>query len=343
MSTRWRRRLLRLGSPLALVVTLTACGPHRSTTIGLRATVLDLQFARPDLAVPVPPTVIVRLLPAPPAALQHILNPGTPVPPPPPPPPLPAGCPSPSAPARPGAPLAQGTLGSPKPGYYSFATVGQGTVKGRTSSTSAKLPPETKVVVSASTQVPPGQTIAVEGGAPASGKETQYTVTTLLSPTVRQVDTLAVSATSLNLVKRQLTDGSRTFDVTPSPQVRLMVFGPVGTTWSSRGTDSGSGTTVDYAGSIDAVTQVKACGILTKAYVVTYQSTVTNTAGSEVVRDGTDKAHPSTFTIAPQLGGLVLATTVHSQDLRLYPDLRGYVGTNLDYTSTITDVQPTTS
>ena len=331
------RRALRVAAPLLAVLAVTACGPHKSTTIGLRATPLDLQFARADLAVPVPPVVVVRLLPAPPLDLGHILHPGTPVPPPPqPPPPLPK-CLRPTAP---GKPLAEGTLGAPAPGYYSYVTKGKGTVSGGEDATSAPLPPETRVAISASTQVPVGSSIDVEGGAPPSGKQALYTVTTVLSPTVRQVDTLAVSASSLNLVKRQLTDGSRSFDFTPSPQVQLVVFGPVGTQWTSRGADSNSGATLDYAGSISSVTTITACGVATKAYVVQYQSTLTHPAGYEVIRTGTDSAHPAGLVIAPQLGGLVLAQQVYSEDVRLMNDLSGYVGTTLDYVSVITDTEP---
>jgi hypothetical protein len=307
----------------------------------MRATALDLQFARPDLAVPVPPRVIVRLLPAPPVSLHHIVDPSVPLLPPPP-PPAPPGCPPASAAGTPGKPLATSTLGAPAPGYYAYATKGVGTVTGGTDTTSAPLPAATYVAVSASQQVDPDATVDVEGGAPASGKQTQYTVTTQLSKSVTQVDTLSVSASSINLVKRQLSNAERSFDFVPTPQVQLMVFGPVGTTWTSRGTDSTTSATLDYAGSIDAVTEVKVCGVVTKAYRVSYQETLTNNLGSEVIRTGTDSAHPATFTIAPQLGGLVLAQQVHSEDVRLYRDLSGYVGTTLDYTSVLTDLVPAT-
>jgi hypothetical protein len=290
--------------------------------------------------VPVPPNVVVRLLPAPPAALQHIINPSLPSPPPPPPPPAPVGCPPDSAPATQGKPLAESTLGSPQAGYYTYDTTGKGTVSGGTDSTSAALPPTTIVAVSGSQQVPPSSTIDVEGGAPKSGKVTEYTVTTELSAKVKQIDTLDVSATSINLVKRQLTNAERSFDFTPTPQVQLMKFGAVGSTWSSRGTDSNTSATLDYSGSIDGVTDVKVCGVVTKAYKVTYSSTLTNNAGYEVIRTGTDSAHPASFVIAPQLGGLVLSQKVYTDDIRLYSDLSGYVGTTLDYSSVLTDLSP---
>jgi hypothetical protein len=342
MSRHRGRRLRRVAGPLLLGLALCACGPHTDSSIAMRATALDLQFARPDLAVPVPPKVVVRLLPAPPAALQHIVNPSFPSPPPVVPPPAPAGCPPDTAPGTPGKPLAESTLGAPQPGYYSYATKGTGTVTGGTDSTSAPMPPSTYVAVSAGQQVPPSSTIDVEGGTPPSGKQTEYTVTTELSDKVRQVDTLRVSASSINLVKRQLTNAERSFDFIPTPQVQLMVFGPVGTRWTSRGSDSSSSATMDYAGSIDSVTDVKVCGVVTKAYVVTYSSTLTNNAGYEVIRTGTDSAHPASFAIAPQLGGLVLRQKVYTEDIRLYSNLSGYVGTTLDYTSVLTDLTPGT-
>jgi hypothetical protein len=331
-----------LAAPVLLGLLLSACGPHTDSSIGMWATPLDLQFARPDLAVPVPPAVIVKLLPAPPQVLQHIVHPTAPLPPAPTPPPAPVGCPPASAPGVPGKPLATSTLGAPAPGYYSYATKGSGTVTGGASATTAALPATTNVAVSGSGQLPPDATVGLEGGAPPSGTETSYQVTTQLSKSVVQTDTLSVSATSINLVKRQLSNAERTFDITPTPQVQLMVFGPVGTRWSSRGTDSGTSATFDYSGSIDAITSVKVCGVVTKAYLVSYQSTLTNNTGYEIVRTGTDRTKPATFTIAPQLGGLVLAQQVHSQDVRLYSDLSGYVGTNLDYTSVLTDLTPAT-
>ena len=327
---------------LLAVLALTACGPDPDTQIGMRASTLDLQFARPDLAIPVPPNIVVRLLPAAPAVLDRISRPSAaPLPPSlPPTPPPPAGCPAASAPGRPGKPLAESTSGTPKPGYYGYATKGKGTVTGGTDPVTAPLPPSTSVAVSASQLVPPSSTIDVEGGAPASGKQPEYTVTTQLSSTVRQVDTLRVSATSINLVKRQISNAERSFEVELTPHVRLMVFGPVGTSWSSRGTDSDTSTTFDYSGTIEGVTKVKVCGVVTEAYRVSYESTLTNTAGYEVIRTGTDSAHPASFTIAPQLGGLVLAQQVYSEDLRLYSNLGGYVQTTLDYTSVLTDLEP---
>ena len=332
------RRVLRVAAPLMVALSLAACGPHRSTTIGLRSTPLDLQFARPDLAKPVPPVVVVRLLPAPPLSLQHILVPGLPVPPPQPPPPVPAKCDTKIRVL--GKPLAQSTLGSPRSGFYTYDTKGKGTVTGGVAAISAPIPRDTTVAITEPTKETPSQTIAAEGGAPASGKVTQYTVTTALAPNVRQVDVLAVSATSLNLVKRTLVDGARSFDFVPTPQVQLMKFGPVGTTWTSRGVDSNSGAAMDYSGSIDAITEGLACGYVNKGYVVTYQSTLTNPTGNEIIRTGTDSAHPSAFVIAPQLGGLILAQRVYTDDIRLMSDLSGYVETTLDYTSLITDTDP---
>ena len=336
---RWRAA----GCLLALATTACA-GPQPDTEIGMRASALDLQFARPDLKVPVPPEIIVRLLPAPEAVLQRIARPSRPsfTPPAAPPVAAPVGCPPASAPGQPGTPLAESTQGSPAPGYYAYATKGTGTVTGGTAPTSAPLPPLTSVAVSASQQVPPSSTIDLEGGAPPSGTQPEYTVTTQLSPTVRQVDTLRVSATSLNLVRREISNAERSFTVELTPHVQLLRFGPVGTRWSSRGTDADTTATLDHSGSIEAVTDVRICGVVTKAYRVRYEQTLTNPPGSEVIRTGTDPARPASFTIAPQLGGLVLAEEVRSDDLRFYSNLGGYVQTSLDYTSVLTDLVPAT-
>lgn len=328
--------------PLALGLVLSACGPDREAEIAMRSTALDLQFARPDLAVPVPPKVVVRLLPAPPAVLDHIADPTTPEPPLPTeaPPVAPVGCPPEGTPGKPGKPLAESTLGAPAAGLYTYATKGTGTVSGGTDSVSAPLPASIFSTVAAPTQVTPSDTVQLEGGAPASGKQTQYAVTTRLSDKVTQTDVLRVSATSINLVSRTLANAERSFEFTPTPQVQLVVFGPVGTTWSSRGTDQDTSSTLEYSGSIDAETEVTVCGVTTKAYTVSYSSTLTHPAGYEVIRTGTDAAHPASFTIAPQLGGLVLAEKVYTEDVRLYPDLSGYVGTTLDYTTALTDLTP---
>lgn len=336
------RRIRALALPVVLGLALTACGPDREAEIAMRATALDLQFARPDLAVPVPPKIIVRLLPAPPVVLDRITDPSAPPLPVPTqaPPVAPVGCPPAGTPGRPGTPLVESTLGAPAPGLYTFDTKGTGTVSGGVDSVSAALPLSTFSTVSAPRQVDPSDTVDLEGGAPASGKQTQYTVTTRLSDKVTQTDVLRVSATSINLVSRTLENAERTFEIKPSPQVQLMVFGPVGTRWSSRGTDQDTTSTLEYSGSIDAETEVTVCGVTTKAYTVSYSSTLTNPPGYEVVRTGTDATHPASFTIAPQLGGLVLAEKVYTEDVRLYSNLSGYVGTTLDYSRMLTDLTP---
>lgn len=334
-------RLRHLALGLVVPLALTGCGPHVDSSIGVRAQALDLQFARPDLAVPVPPSIVVKLLPAPPPSLQHVV-----VPSPPPvivfPTPPPPTCPAASAPGRRGTPLAETTQTSPKPGFYVYDSKGKATVSGSTPTLTADVPKTTNVTITAGTPVAPDQTIDVEGGAPKSGKLVEYSVTTALSSTFRQVDTLQVSATSINLVKRQLVSPARSFTTTFTPHVQIMKFGKPGTTWSSRGVDSDNAASFDYSASIDGVTEVKVCGVVTPAYTVTYQSTLTNVSGSEVIRTGTDSAHPASFTIAPQLGGLILSQQVYSEDVALYPSLGAYVGTTLDYASTLTDLEPTT-
>lgn len=329
------RSLARLAVLVAAAGLLTACGPHAGVTIGMRSTALSLQFARPDLAKPIPPNVITKILPAPPTPPPVLIpNPTSSAAPTVAPTPV-SECPS----TKPALPLKMSTSSTPRPGYYSFATKGNATVSDGTKQLTLPIPDLTQVAVSAATSVDADTTSPLEGGAPASGKEPLYTVTTQLSDTVKQIDKLAVSASSINLVERTVTDGRRSLSVTPTPQIQLMVFGPVGTTWRSNGTDSGNTATINYQGTISKVTATKVCGQVVKAYVVTYTETLTSPLDQELIR--TSKGSTNTMTVAPQLGGLVIGQQVHTDDLRYDSDLGGYIEIWMDYKAALSRLQPT--
>lgn len=334
-----RRRFRRGGALLAAAGLLfTACGPHTDKTIGMRSTALSLQFARPDLAKPIPPNVIIQILPVPssgPDNVSSTLRP-SPVPVTTPPPPV-GEC----APTAPAAPLKEATQSTPAAGNYAYTTKGVSMVSDGTQTASAPIPELTQVAVSEPVKVAPGTTAPLEGGAPGSGSELLYTVITQLSDTVKQIDRLVVSATSINLAERTLVDGRRTLTITPTPQVQLVVFGPVGTQWRSTGTDTGSTATIAYQGQISAVTSVKVCGQPVNAYVVTYTETMTSPLDRELVR--TVDGDVNTLTIAPQLGGLMVGRQVSSDDLRYDDDLGGYIEVGMKYTSALRHLQASTN
>jgi hypothetical protein len=328
------RSLPQLGVLVCVAGLLTACGPHSGVTIGMRSTALSLQFARPDLAKPIPPNVITKILPTPPNPPAVLV-------------PNPKPSATPTVPVPPireypapksALPLKASTSSTPRAGYYSVATKGNATVSDGTRQLTLPIPDLTQVAVSAATSVEADSTAPLEGGAPASGKEPLYTVTTQLSDTVKQIDKLAVSASSINLVERTVTDGRRSLSVTPTPQIQLMVFGPVGTTWRSDGTDSGNTATISYTGTIARVTAVKVCGQVVKAYVVSYTESMTSPLDQERIR--TSKGSTNTMTIAPQLGGLVIGQQVHTDDLRYDSDLGGYIEIWMDYKAALTRLQP---
>jgi hypothetical protein len=315
----------------------TACGPHPAASIAIRSTALNLQFARPDLAKPIPPKILINLLPAPPAAFVPSAQGSVP------PPPIVVTatndqCPPASKRGKPAAPLRQSTLGSPAAGFYTYDTKGKATVSGGAQNVTVPMPPITQVAISKPTQAAPDATVAAEGGAPSSGKETEYTITTHLSDKLAQVDELMVSATSINLMQRTLTDGERTMTFTPTPQVQLVVFGAVGSSWKSRGTDSSSGSVMDYQGTITGIKQVDVCGQLVKGYAVSYSSSLTNPAEAEILR--TNSNDPNTLLIAPQLGGLVVGQHVDTDDIRFNASLSGYLGVTLNYDTTVDRLRP---
>jgi hypothetical protein len=314
---------------------LTACGPHPDTQIGMRATALSLQFARPDLAKPIPPNVILQILPGPLSELSPtvLAPPSLDVPT----PPAPSECP----PKTPAKPLKESTQDTPAAGNYAYSTKGRGTVADGTKTTTSPIPEDTQVAISEPVKVTPGTTAPVEGGAPSSGSELLYTVVTQLSGTVKQVDRLVVSATSINLAERTLVDGRRSLTFTPSPQVQLVVFGPVGSTWRSYGADSGSSANLNYQGRISAVTSVNVCGQPVNAYVVTYSETLTSPLDRELIR--TVDGAANTLTIAPQLGGLVVERQVSTDDLRYDSNLGGYIEVWMEYSSALRQLQPSSA
>lgn len=317
----------------------TACGPNPGASIAMRSTALDLQFARPDLAKPIPPKVLVKLLPLPPSAtlppvstsLPPIQVPNIVVPP-------PGGCPPATQKPKPSAPLAQSTLGSPAAGFYAYDTKGSATVSGGSLSTTVPMPTLTQVAISKPTKATPSTTVAAEGGAPASGYETEYTVTTHLSDTVSQSDELMVSATSINLMQRTLSDGERTMTFTPTPQVQLVQFGPVGTSWKSSGTDSSSGAVMNYQASITGTREIDVCGQDVTGYIVTYSSSLANPAEGEIIR--TNSNDDNTLVVAPQLGGLVVSQHIDTEDIRFNASLSGYLDVMLTYDSTVRALKP---
>ena len=317
-------------------LTATACGPHPAASIAMRSTALNLQFARPDLAKPIPPKILINLLPAPPAGFVPPVSsvPSTPiivVP--------PANtCPPPSKRAKPAAPLKTSTLGSPAAGFYVYNTKGKATVSGGAQNVTVPMLPITQVAISKPTMADPDTTVVAEGGAPASGKETEYTVTTRLSDKLSQVDELMVSATSINLMQRTLSDGERTMTFTPSPQVQLVVFGAVGSSWKSKGTDSSSGSVMDYQGTIAGIKQVDVCGQFVKGYDVIYSATLTNPAEAEIIRTNSNDAN--TLLVAPQLGGLIVSQHIDTDDIRFNASLSGYLGVTLNYDTTVNRLTP---
>ena len=316
----------------------TACGPHPAASIAMRSTALNLQFARPDLAKPIPPKILINLLPAPPpAAIPTGLSASFPpivVP------PATNGC-APSKKAKPAAPLKASTLGAPAEGFYGYATKGKATVSGGKQNVTVPMPFLAEAAISKSSQETPDATVAAEGGAPASGKETEYTVTTRFSSTLSEVDVLMVSATSINLVQRTLTDGQRSLNFTPTPQVQLIQFGAVGSNWKSRGTDSNSGSVMDYQGSITGIKQINVCGQLVKGYEVSYSYSLANPAVAEIIRTNSNDAN--TLLVAPQLGGLILSQHIDTDDIQFNASLSGYIDVTLNYDSTVNRLTPVKS
>lgn len=336
----------------ALALLTAGCGIHPSVSIGIRSTALDLRFARPDLAAPIPPNVIEEVLPraaavvpTPHTAIAPVsvgtlppptAGPGVPpstVPP-------PVLVSPPTCPTAGGHPdqLAQSTSAAPRPGIYDYATKGTATVNGGSSSDTVAVPTTTPELVSTPIRVAPDPTTAQAEGTPTTGQETEYSVTTSIGSSIKQVDVLVDTPVGVDLVSRTLSDGQRTIKFTPSPEVSVLRFGPVGTSWKSTGSDSSDGSTVSDSGTITAIRTLSVCGQIVKAYSVQYTQQLVDPVDSEII--STASNDPNTFAVAPQLGGLVVAQHVDTSDVRFDSSLGGFIGISLDYTTSIDTLVP---
>jgi len=94
-------------------------------------------------------------------------------------------------------------------------------------------------------------------------------------------------------------------------------------------------------GKVASTTVVKVCAQAVNAYVVSYSSSLANPSVGEIIRTNGNDAN--TLTIAPQLGGLVVAQHVDTDDIRLDANLGGYIGVTMTYDSTLHRLTPATS
>jgi len=303
------RRTLALPAVL-LLASACASTPHGSIGIGVNRVALTLAFADKALATgPVPPTVIVKLIPAPPglpptpAALSQYAVPNN-KPLPAPSPPDPAACP-PAPKGTPKPPPAPPGLGAPPAeGYY--RVVNSGTVKVTTDGITLQFsyPAVTTVQIKDVTQstslpVQIGQTTAV----------TSYTAVTTITPTDVVTENYQYTPTELDLVSRSENNGGTVTADTFSPPVKIYDSGGTGTKWDAVGTDAQRRRALNLQGTVESTPVVNACGALLSTYGVRSTSSLLDATNGNV--SGTTANQTDLNDYATGIGGLVAHAELH--------------------------------
>lgn len=310
------RRLVTLAVLLGLV---SGCGTGTADfDLSVRRVALSLAFADEDKAEPIEPNVIVRLLPAPPAALvpdADLSN--IPLS-------MPAKCPA----APPGASVVDvgtyGILKPPTPGVYTRHNEGYLTLLG---ALPIKLPfPRiTRWELRDLREVPPAE-ITDDPTAPGAGAENvldnfppgetagtpawEYTLHKVLTPEFSVTDTIRLTSRRVLLLQRDTTTQEGTVTFTPDPPISLLEHADgEGHTWRSAGVDNASGTAMLIDGLVEKREPVDVCGTLHDTYRVVVTERLVNLATGET--SGTDDEDPNIYNVASQLGGLVLREDVH--------------------------------
>jgi hypothetical protein len=339
--------------PLALVA---ACGGSTESEleIGVRALSLALAFEDEELAVPVSPDVIVRLIPAPPdvttgADLSRYQSPA-PNQPVPTFPSLPTCAAAPEG-ATPRDLVAFAVDHPPEPGVYRRHNEGTLTITGGPFPLTLPYPPFSEWQVGpggpgdppevpTAVPVPPTAPGFALPDAPSSDvPSTEYEITKVVVPGFSITDRYRLLPDRIQLVERR-TDNNGAQDVIhPTPAIDVYVFGAEGTGWASAGVDLDHGTGVLFEGTIVHRELVDVCGEVFDTYRVEAQETYVNLATGAT--SGTFPDDPNLYDVSPTHGGLFLREDVHNTQTVTDPETGLPVTIELQYVSTVDSVTPT--
>ena len=307
------RRLLSFCAAATVLATGCASTPRGHDDIGMARVGLSLAFSNKALeGAPVPPTVIVRLIPAPPSLAAQSRPDLTPYarlaarP--------PAAPPCPEAPGDASVPEAP-PLRIPRPpqsGYYRLTN--SGTVK-LTADGETFTFPYPSITIMQVTNVKT-EDVATVPGAPAAGTTptTTFDEVTTVSPTSSVLERYRYTPSEMDLVARSQTDSGTTTTQTWNPPLKIYDTGGVGTSWTSVGADPAAGQTASLQGATKATQVVDACGSLVDTMEVTSTTTVIDAHSGQ--SSGTSCSGCDVTNIATSLGGIFAARHLHVTDHR---------------------------
>jgi hypothetical protein len=335
--TRTQQRLVALVVSLASVAAACGGGGEESIELGIKRVALSLSFSEEELAVPVPPNVITRIVPAPPGT--DFTVPSAPVTA----PDLAALFPQ-CGTAPEGAPpaeaVARTVTSPPQTGRYLRHNKGTITINGALPIT-LPYPPFSAWEVPAIEEIdrPANDGVPFIVDPIPAGTDYVVDLKKVIIPGFEITDRLQISATDIKLLQRTTVSGEDTTTFTPDPPVTLYTFGAEGTTWRSAGLDTETGTSMFLQGTIVSREVVDVCGTPIDTYRVEVTEQLVNLNTGDI--SGTPPGgEPSYYNYAPQLGGYVLREDVLSQVTTRDPATGVPVQATLDYVSTANATGP---
>lgn len=331
------RRLARATALVSAMLTLTGCGWNSpsKTELGIRRIGLDLAYSDEALRVKVPPRILVKYVPAPPAALiARVPGAATYLPDDQPPPHVPApkeplACPKAPAGAVPEEPAAVAITSPPVAGTYLQRNVGTIKVSGSPPLTFTYPEISELVIRDVKTQ---------EVVDPSLGRilKTTFVAEDRVLPTYKIVSKYEYDTKQVNLLERSIISGATTTTFHPSAGVEVVSFGGPGATWDAAGVDTDARNTLVVQGSIAQPEVVDVCGMLVDSQKVSTDENQVDVANAS--KSGSRAGMPIVTHYAMQFGGLPVRRDQHTTQV-IRTDA-GPVTVDTDVVSTLMSIHP---
>ncbi len=318
---------------VALSVLATACGrgnSDRALPIGVKRVALNLVFAKEELAKPLTPEVILRILPPLPELSGGDLNQFR----------GPLRPPSlfpPCAVAQPGQgpekPVTFSAVRPPAVGAYGRHNKGTLKLVGPLSLT-LPFPPASRW------EIPKTTRIVTPSPLPNTDPDItfEWDIRKILVPGFEVIDSMRLLEDRIELVKRRTINQGAESTFTPTPPVRIYTFGDEGSVIASAGMDTETNTAMVVNGKVEKREFVDVCGEVIDTWRVSLDEQVVNLDTGET--SGTLQGDPNIYNFATQYGGIVVREDVHYT-----ATTRTAEGTpvvlEFDYESTLDAITPT--
>jgi hypothetical protein len=323
---------------LSLAAAACGGGGPDPLIIGMKRIALNLAFADEELANPVDPSRVIRVVPAPDALLEEgaDFEPYRPRPR----PPAPPACATAGPNVFADEPVPIFPRGAPAEGVYSFHNVGTIKITGTVVPLEIPYPTTSKVEIRNVKVVEgtPGGEALTPAGRAALGLSKVVTFDRInkVSAELTIEDSYRYDEAKLELTRRVVTSqGVTTFN--PRPAITFLEFGQgEGDTWSSAGIDTENNLSMVVQGQIANREFVDLCGKIVDAFRVLSNETSVNL--DDTSQSGTDATQPNIYWYANHLGALLIKEEGHFTQV-LQVD-GAPVTLEFDYTSTLDSITP---